>query len=142
MDDKAVAAQSEHTKEENIITPPSEQEQVQYDAQTEKKLIRRVDWRLLPILGALYSIALIDRVNVSNFSCAEKANMLISTPSDFSRTYLWYGRRSRPLGWRQIHNCTCALLVSQLLKYEGLRLMNLAQPAIHHLRASIQHRSA
>lgn len=30
----------------------------------EKVVIRRVDWRLLPILGALYAIALIDRVNV------------------------------------------------------------------------------
>jgi hypothetical protein len=31
----------------------------------EKKLMRKVDWRLLPILGALYSISLIDRTNVS-----------------------------------------------------------------------------
>ena len=35
------------------------------DPQYEKALIRKVDRRLLPILGALYSIALIDRVNVS-----------------------------------------------------------------------------
>ena len=33
----------------------------------EKELMRKVDWRLLPILGALYAIALIDRVNVCNF---------------------------------------------------------------------------
>ena len=72
MDSKVAAEHTEHTKEENIITPPSEQEQVQYDAQTEKKLIRRVDWRLLPILGALYSIALIDRVNVSVRSVSKK----------------------------------------------------------------------
>ncbi|KAK2797122.1 hypothetical protein FQN50_009313 [Emmonsiellopsis sp. PD_5] len=32
----------------------------------EKALIRKIDWRLLPILGALYAIALIDRVNISN----------------------------------------------------------------------------
>lgn len=36
-----------------------------FDKQAELKLIRKVDWRLLPILGALYAIALIDRVNVS-----------------------------------------------------------------------------
>lgn len=30
----------------------------------EKQLMRKVDWRLLPILGALYAIALVDRVNV------------------------------------------------------------------------------
>ena len=36
-----------------------------FEADEEKKLMRKIDWRLLPILGALYSIALIDRVNVS-----------------------------------------------------------------------------
>ena len=29
-----------------------------YDDIEEKKLIRKIDWRLLPILGALYSISL------------------------------------------------------------------------------------
>ncbi|KIY02455.1 uncharacterized protein Z520_02594 [Fonsecaea multimorphosa CBS 102226] len=42
------------------------EDQLEYDKQAENKLIRRIDWRLLPILGALYSIALVDRVNVSN----------------------------------------------------------------------------
>ncbi|PVI04520.1 phthalate transporter-like protein [Periconia macrospinosa] len=36
------------------------------DAVEEKRLMRKVDWRLLPILGAMYSIALIDRTNISN----------------------------------------------------------------------------
>ncbi|RMZ67692.1 tartrate transporter [Pyrenophora seminiperda CCB06] len=38
----------------------------EFDQVEEKRLIRKIDWRLLPILGALYSIALIDRTNVSN----------------------------------------------------------------------------
>jgi hypothetical protein len=38
---------------------------VQYDAKFEKRVIRKVDIRLLLILGALYSIALIDRTNLS-----------------------------------------------------------------------------
>lgn len=37
----------------------------EHDPQYEKALIRKIDKRLLPILGALYSIALIDRVNIS-----------------------------------------------------------------------------
>ena len=38
----------------------------------EKHLIRKVDWRLLPILGALYAIALIDRINVCHcYACWE-----------------------------------------------------------------------
>jgi len=36
------------------------------DAVAERKLMRKIDWRLLPILGALYSISLIDRTNISN----------------------------------------------------------------------------
>jgi hypothetical protein len=34
------------------------------DRREEKKLIRKIDYRLLPILGAMYSISLIDRTNV------------------------------------------------------------------------------
>lgn len=33
----------------------------------EKALIRKIDWRLLPILGALYAVALVDRINVRSF---------------------------------------------------------------------------
>jgi hypothetical protein len=36
-------------------TPPG-QERIEYDAKSEKKLMRKVDYRLLPILGALYSM--------------------------------------------------------------------------------------
>jgi hypothetical protein len=34
------------------------------DAHSERRLMRKIDWRLLLILGALYSISLIDRTNV------------------------------------------------------------------------------
>lgn len=48
------------------LTPPQQgHELVEFDKKSEKKLVRRIDYRLLPILGAMYSIALIDRVNVS-----------------------------------------------------------------------------
>lgn len=39
-----------------------------YDSRTEKKLLRKIDYRLVPILAALYSISVIDRVNVSSFN--------------------------------------------------------------------------
>ena len=54
----------EHSKE-GQVTPP-QRELIEYDSKSEKKLVRKIDGRLLPILGALYSIALIDRVNVSS----------------------------------------------------------------------------
>lgn len=36
----------------------------QVDASFERKTVRRVDMRLLPLLGALYALALIDRTNM------------------------------------------------------------------------------
>lgn len=37
-----------------------------FDKHTELRLVRRIDYRLLPILGALYAVALIDRNNVAH----------------------------------------------------------------------------
>ena len=61
---KQESVNTEH-KEEPISSSP-EQSYIERDVAFEKKLVRKVDKRLLPILGALYSIALIDRVNVSS----------------------------------------------------------------------------
>ena len=55
-----------HTETQKDLSPsPLPRERVEYDHHSSKALVRKVDWRLLPILGALYSIALIDRVNIS-----------------------------------------------------------------------------
>ncbi|SMQ50473.1 unnamed protein product [Zymoseptoria tritici ST99CH_3D7] len=35
------------------------------DRHFEKRVLRKIDWRLLPILGALYTISLVDRNNIS-----------------------------------------------------------------------------
>lgn len=39
-----------------------------FDEIEEKKLMRKIDWRMLPVLGALYSISFIDRGNVGYFA--------------------------------------------------------------------------
>lgn len=54
-----------HDENERVASQSPASSADEFDPQNEKKLMRKVDWRLLPILGALYSIALIDRVNVS-----------------------------------------------------------------------------
>lgn len=61
--DKTEFHQSETQKD--LSPSPLPRERLEYDHHSEKALVRKVDWRLLPILGALYSIALIDRVNIS-----------------------------------------------------------------------------
>lgn len=44
------------------VSPSVEDE---HDAKFEKRVLRKIDLRLLPILGALYTIALVDRSNIS-----------------------------------------------------------------------------
>lgn len=57
---------SQHNEYAKEGSPPSAHTPlVEFDKHEEKKLIRRIDRRLLPMLGVLYSIALIDRVNIS-----------------------------------------------------------------------------
>jgi hypothetical protein len=63
---------------------PIPQDRLEYDPHAEKKLIRKIDWRLLPILGALYSIALIDRVNIS---AARIAGMELDLRLDLGSRY-------------------------------------------------------
>jgi len=45
--------------------PPTERLDAHYDPAYVSRVIRRVDWRVLPLLGLLYSIALIDRTNLA-----------------------------------------------------------------------------
>ncbi|KAJ6499147.1 high-affinity nicotinic acid transporter [Mycena sanguinolenta] len=47
-------------------------DEVAVDADFEKKTIRRIDWRLLPLMSALYAVSLMDR---SNLSIARTAGM-------------------------------------------------------------------
>jgi len=68
-----------------------------YDQIEEKRLIRKVDWRLLPILGALYSIALIDRTNVSSnpfLVPVFRETLLRRELTDFQCACCWNGDRS------------------------------------------------
>jgi len=64
-------------EEKEMYIPPatySDAMEYEFDQVEEKRLIRKIDWRLLPILGALYSIALIDRTNV----CIEAHQDIVS----------------------------------------------------------------
>lgn len=44
------------------------------NAEVVKKLIRRVDLRIMPALGMLYAVSLIDRVNLSAVSLLPRPN--------------------------------------------------------------------
>lgn len=53
------------SKEDIEEVESARHEQDIHDAKFEKRVLRKVDWRLLPILGCLYTIALVDRSNVA-----------------------------------------------------------------------------
>jgi hypothetical protein len=55
----------QEAQQNGFESPESPRSPVEYDKHEELKIRRRIDLRLLPILGLLYSIALIDRVNIS-----------------------------------------------------------------------------
>ncbi|KAI5362925.1 putative major facilitator superfamily, MFS transporter superfamily [Septoria linicola] len=60
---------SEHTSEHDSPRSDNDLEATQQDVSEDKetrRVMRRVDLRLLPILAALYSFALIDRTNLAN----------------------------------------------------------------------------
>lgn len=54
-------------------SPPRIHEQEDIDAFTAKeqsRIIRKVDWRLVPVLGILYAVSLVDRNNLGTASIA------------------------------------------------------------------------
>lgn len=47
-------------RQEKLDGPPVQYGDAEvYDGIEEKRIVRKIDWRLLPILGALYSISLV-----------------------------------------------------------------------------------
>lgn len=60
----------QHDKErENKIASPgsaSDNEHVRAISVSEKALLRKIDWRLLPAVGILYLLSFLDRSNVAN----------------------------------------------------------------------------
>lgn len=52
------------TRKEEITTRMQEADVPLEQRRMESRVMRKVDWRLIPILGLLYSVAGLDRVNV------------------------------------------------------------------------------
>ncbi|GAA6017222.1 hypothetical protein JCM10207_002575 [Rhodosporidiobolus poonsookiae] len=58
----------EHLEHKEYTTPQptrTDPETFEVDKAWERSVVRKVDWRLIPILSAIYAISLIDRTNIS-----------------------------------------------------------------------------
>lgn len=78
--------------------------------QREKALIRKIDWRLLPILGALYAVALVDRINVRFSAPPSPVEDSLVTWTDLRRADCWDGRGTGAVHWLPIFHCSSRLL--------------------------------
>jgi hypothetical protein len=56
--------------EKGLASPSASTSSASIDLKLAAKLRHRVDWRLIPALGAMYGISLMDRKNVSNAAIA------------------------------------------------------------------------
>jgi hypothetical protein len=65
-EDKPISSHIEHKPGDVTHLDEYERSSTEYDPAFVKRTIRKLDIRLLIILGAMYSIALIDRTNLSS----------------------------------------------------------------------------
>lgn len=57
-----------------------------FDTKRQKKLLRKIDWRLLPVLSLFYLISFMDRANIGNAKLQGLEEDLNLTPSEYN----WY----------------------------------------------------
>ncbi|GAA5825360.1 hypothetical protein JCM11251_006950 [Rhodosporidiobolus azoricus] len=65
----SASAHEKHSSQHKEFASPAvtrtDPETFEVDKAWERRVVRKVDWRLLPILSAIYAISLIDRTNIS-----------------------------------------------------------------------------
>ncbi|KAF9380343.1 hypothetical protein CPC16_010367, partial [Podila verticillata] len=71
-----------------------------YSPEEEKKLVRKIDWRIIPILGLFYGASTLNRINLTNARIFAFQNALHATNEQFSWAiaffYVGYGLAEIP----------------------------------------------
>lgn len=57
------------------------------DRKQEKRLLRRIDWHLLPLLAILYMIKTLDFINVCGIITSTSSNIMLTICLDLQRAY-------------------------------------------------------
>lgn len=81
----------EHTEEARSVVFLDDREEYDYlsskfDTKRRDKLLRKIDWRLLPILSLFYLISFMDRANIGNAKLQGLEEDLNLTPGEYN----WY----------------------------------------------------
>lgn len=72
------------TYRENVTNHEVDENATQFDDVETRRLLRKVDWRVLPILSFLYLLAFLDRSNLGNAKVAGLSDDLALTGSQFN----------------------------------------------------------
>lgn len=67
-----------------IVESSSSSQEFGYDEQQTKRLIRKMDWNLLPFLALLYLLSFLDRTNIGNARLAKLESSLGMTGLDYN----------------------------------------------------------
>ena len=65
-------------------SPPSEISATVYDAKATQRLLRKIDWYLLPFLALLYLLSFLDRANIGNARLAGLEKTLNMSGLDYN----------------------------------------------------------
>lgn len=79
---------------EHIESVASDASDIVYDDKATQRLIRKIDWRLLPFLALLYLLSFLDRTNVSRRPSSTASRALVD--SSVRRSEMQGSRASRP----------------------------------------------
>lgn len=84
MDSKSLP-EYDNVHEETVVADKSEQNKEkdaqaayisEFSEQDRRRILRKIDWRILPVVGAVYCIALIDRSNCMSSQPSSPAGVL------------------------------------------------------------------
>ena len=86
MNEKHLERQHDHVENMSFADDRDEYESllVRFDAKRQRKLLRKIDWRLLSVLGIFYLISFMDRSNIGNARLQGLEEDLDLSPAQFN----------------------------------------------------------
>ena len=86
MNEKHLESQHDHVENMSFADDRDEYESIlaRFDAKRQRKLLRKIDWRLLSVLGIFYLISFMDRSNIGNARLQGLEDDLDLSPAQFN----------------------------------------------------------
>ena len=89
-DEKILRLDSDEKKDKDVV-----EEQVIYDERMTKRLVRKIDWHIMPVLVILYLLSFLDRTNIGNARLANLEKDLHMTGLNYNVSMMVQGSFDR-----------------------------------------------